>query len=139
MNRRHRHEEARKICQQKAIDERRVVYVGGIRASMLPSDLKERFSLFGKVEDCTVHIRSHGDNYGFVTYSNTDEAFAAIENASKLRHADEHPFDICFGGRRQFCKSDYADLDSSRAMDLASSGSLDFDTLLRRAQRGTRR
>ncbi|KAG1941744.1 peroxisome proliferator-activated receptor gamma coactivator-related protein [Pimephales promelas] len=53
-------EEARKLRQQKAIEERRVVYVGGIRGNMSPSDLKDRFSLFGKVEDCTIHIRSHG-------------------------------------------------------------------------------
>ncbi|KAA0707365.1 PGC-1-related coactivator [Triplophysa tibetana] len=139
LNRHHRQEEAHKMCQQKAIEERRVVYVGGIRGSMLPSDLKERFSLFGKVEDSTVHIRTHGDNFGFVTYYNTDDAFAAIENGSRLRRADEHPFDICFGGRRQFCKSDYADLDSSRDTNRASSDSLDFDTLLRQAQRGNRR
>ncbi|KAL0180540.1 hypothetical protein M9458_022946, partial [Cirrhinus mrigala] len=50
------------------------------------------------------------DNYGFVTYYNTDDAYAAIENGSKLRRPDELPFDICFGGRRQFCKSNYADL-----------------------------
>ncbi|XP_065115310.1 uncharacterized protein [Paramisgurnus dabryanus] len=139
MNRHNRNEEARKICQQKAIEERRVVYVGGIRRSMLPSDLKDRFSLFGEVEDCTIHLRSHRDNYGFVTYYNADDAFAAIENGSKLRRADERPFDICFGGRRQFCKSDYADLDSRKDDELTSSDSVDFDTLLRQAQRGTRR
>lgn len=50
------------------------------------------------------------DNYGFVTYYNRDDAYAAIENGSKLRRPDELPFDICFGGRRQFCKSNYADL-----------------------------
>lgn len=50
------------------------------------------------------------DNYGFITYYNTDDAFGAIENGSNLRRVDEHPFDICFGGRRQFCKSNYADL-----------------------------
>ncbi|XP_016105160.1 peroxisome proliferator-activated receptor gamma coactivator-related protein 1-like isoform X2 [Sinocyclocheilus grahami] len=132
-----RHEEARE--QQKAIEERRVVYVGGIRGSMSPSDLKDRFSLFGKVEDCAVHLRSHGDNYGFVTYHSTDDAYAAIESGGKLRRPDELPFDICFGGRRQFCKSNYADLDSSRDVDPTSRSrceSFDFDTLLKQAQRG---
>lgn len=38
------------------------------------------------------------------------DAFAAIDNGSKLRRPDELPFDLCFGGRRQFCNSDYADL-----------------------------
>ena len=44
------------------------------------------------------------DNYGFVTYRYAEEAFAAIESGHKLRQADEQPFDLCFGGRRQFCK-----------------------------------
>lgn len=52
----------------------------------------------------------HRDNYGFVTYYNTRDAFTAIENGSKLRKPDELPFDLCFGGRRQFCQSNYADL-----------------------------
>lgn len=52
----------------------------------------------------------HRDNYGFVTYYNTKDAFTAIENGSKLRKPDELPFDLCFGGRRQFCQSNYADL-----------------------------
>ncbi|CAM4731242.1 unnamed protein product [Leuciscus chuanchicus] len=134
-------EEARKLRQQKAIEERRVVYVGGVRGNMSPSDLKDRFSLFGKVEDCTIHIRSHGDNYGFVTYYSRDDAYAAIENGSKLRRSDELPFDICFGGRRQFCKSNYADLDSNRDVDGSSRSrceSFDFDTLLKQAQRQKR-
>lgn len=50
------------------------------------------------------------DNYGFVTYYDTKDAFAAIENGSKLRKPDELPFDLCFGGRRQFCQTSYADL-----------------------------
>lgn len=39
-----------------------------------------------------------------------DDAFAAIDNGGKLRRPDELPFDLCFGGRRQFCNSNYADL-----------------------------
>lgn len=54
-----------------------------------------------------LHFR---DNYGFVTYYNTKDAFTAIENGSKLRRPNELPFDLCFGGRRQFCKTSYADL-----------------------------
>lgn len=54
------------------------------------------------------------DHYGFVTFYNVKDAFAAIDNGSKLRRPDEKPFDLCFGGRRQFCPSDYADLGKSR-------------------------
>ncbi|XP_072516142.1 uncharacterized protein [Salminus brasiliensis] len=138
-----RWEEARRMRKQKAIEERRVVYVGRIRGTMTTDELRERFTLFGKIEDCTVHLRSRGDNYGFVTYYKKDDAFAAIENGAKLRQPDELPFDICFGGRRQFCRSNYADLDSNRDTDSTSGRSrcdaLDFDTLLKQAQRGAKR
>uniref|UniRef100_A0A1A7WJP0 Peroxisome proliferator-activated receptor gamma, coactivator-related 1 n=2 Tax=Iconisemion striatum TaxID=60296 RepID=A0A1A7WJP0_9TELE len=128
---------------EKAIEERRVVYVGRIRGSMTQRELKERFSLFGEVEECTLHFRDHGDNYGFVTYYDTKNAFTAIENGSKLRKPDELPFDLCFGGRRQFCQSTYSDLDSSRDYDsLKGKGkfhALDFDTLLKQAQQNLKR
>ncbi|XP_042358166.1 peroxisome proliferator-activated receptor gamma coactivator-related protein 1 [Plectropomus leopardus] len=128
---------------EKAIEERRVVYVGRIRGTMTQKELKERFSLFGEIEDCTLHFRDHGDNYGFVTYYDTKNAFTAIENGSKLRKPDELPFDLCFGGRRQFCKTNYADLDSSKEYDpLPGKGkfhALDFDTLLKQAKQNQRR
>lgn len=132
-----------KKCKEKAIEERRVVYVGRIRGTMTQKELRERFSFFGEIEECTLHFRDQGDNYGFVTYYDTKNAFMAIENGSKLRKSDELPFDLCFGGRRQFCKSNYADLDSSKDYD-SSSGkgkfqTLDFDTLLKQAKQNQRR
>lgn len=45
-----------------------------------------------------------------MTFYDTKDAFTAIENGSKLRKPDELPFDLCFGGRRQFCQSNYSDL-----------------------------
>ncbi|KAM9847607.1 peroxisome proliferator-activated receptor gamma coactivator-related protein 1 [Aulostomus maculatus] len=128
---------------EKAIEERRVVYVGRIRGTMTQRELKERFSYFGEIEECTLHFRDHGDNYGFVTYYNTKDAFTAIENGGKLRKPDELPFDLCFGGRRQFCQTSYSDLDSSREYDpLSGKGkfsALDFDTLLKQAQQKLKR
>lgn len=64
---------------------------------MTRSELKQRFSVFGEIEECTIHFRVQGDNYGFVTYRYAEEAFAAIESGHKLRQADEQPFDLCFG------------------------------------------
>lgn len=122
-----------------AQDERRVVYVGRICGSMTPDELRERFLQFGQVECVSLHFRETGfvctflspvswvfslpitpsasvssDHYGFVTFYNVTDAFAAIDNGSKLRRPDEKPFDLCFGGRRQFCPSDYTDLGKSR-------------------------
>ncbi|XP_016401027.1 peroxisome proliferator-activated receptor gamma coactivator-related protein 1-like isoform X1 [Sinocyclocheilus rhinocerous] len=132
-----------KRCKERAIEERRVVYVGRIRGSMTRKELKERFSFFGEIEECTVHFRENGDNYGFVTYYNKKDAFDAIENGSKLREQNELPFDLCFGGRRQFCKTSYADLDSNREYNPRPTkgkfDALDFDTLLKQAQRNLKR
>nr|XP_029496861.1 peroxisome proliferator-activated receptor gamma coactivator-related protein 1-like [Oncorhynchus nerka] len=133
-----------KRLKDKAIEERRVVYVGRIRETMTHKELKERFSLYGEIEECTLHLRGHGDNYGFVTYYDTKDAFTAIENGSKLRKPDELPFDLCFGGRRQFCKTSYADLDSNREYDPSAPvtgkfDALDFDTLLKQAQKSLKR
>lgn len=132
-----------KRLKEKAIEERRVVYVGRIRLTMTQKELKDRFSLFGEIEECTLHFRDHGDNYGFVTYYDTKNAFMAIEKGSKLRKPDELPFDLCFGGRRQFCKTNYADLDSSREYEpLPVKGkfhALDFDTLLKQAKQNQKR
>lgn len=120
-----------------------MVYVGRILGSMTQRELKERFSYFGEIEECTLHFREYGDNYGFVTYYSTSDAFRAIENGSKLRRADEAPFDLCFGGRRQFCQTTYADLDSSKDYEPLPSRNktlaLDFDTLLKQAQQKLRR
>ncbi|XP_041641730.1 peroxisome proliferator-activated receptor gamma coactivator-related protein 1 [Cheilinus undulatus] len=142
-SRRLRREQEIRIQKLKAIDERRVVYVGRICRSMTHDELRERFSQFGEVECVSLHFRDKGDHYGFVTFYNMEDAFAAIDNGGKLRRPDELPFDICFGGRRQFCNSDYADLDANRDADLSPAKSkfedLDFDSLLKQAQSGLKR
>ncbi|XP_040002111.1 peroxisome proliferator-activated receptor gamma coactivator-related protein 1-like isoform X2 [Xiphias gladius] len=138
-----RREHEIRIQKLKAIDERRVVYVGRIRRSMTHDELRERFSQFGEVECVSLHFRDRGDHYGFVTFYNMEDAFAAIDNGGKLRKADELPFDICFGGRRQFCSSNYSDLDANRDADLSPAKTrfedFDFDSLLKQAQRGLKR
>ncbi|XP_042286658.1 peroxisome proliferator-activated receptor gamma coactivator-related protein 1-like isoform X2 [Thunnus maccoyii] len=142
-SRRLRREHEMRIQKLKAIDERRVVYVGRISRAMTHDELRERFSQFGDVECVSLHFRDRGDHYGFVTFYNMEDAFAAIDNGGKLRRPDELPFDICFGGRRQFCKSNYADLDANRDAEESPARSrfedLDFDSLLKQAQRGLKR
>ncbi|XP_065454234.1 peroxisome proliferator-activated receptor gamma coactivator 1-alpha isoform X4 [Chrysemys picta bellii] len=129
---------------QKAIEERRVMYVGKIRADTTRTELRDRFEVFGEIEECTVHLRDDGDSYGFITYRYTCDAFAALENGYTLRRSNEPDFELYFCGRKQFCKSNYADLDSnSDDFDPASTkskyDSLDFDSLLKEAQRSLRR
>ncbi|XP_067379674.1 peroxisome proliferator-activated receptor gamma coactivator 1-alpha isoform X5 [Channa argus] len=125
-------------------EERRVVYVGRLRSDCTRTELKRRFEVFGEIEECAVNLRDDGDNFGFITYRYTCDAFAALENGHTLRRSNEPQFELCFGGQKQFCKSHYTDLDShSDDFDPASTkskyDSMDFDSLLREAQCSLRR
>ncbi|KAM4707730.1 peroxisome proliferator-activated receptor gamma coactivator 1-alpha [Discoglossus pictus] len=129
---------------QKAIEERRVIYVGKMRPNITRTELRARFEVFGEIEECTVNLRDDGDCYGFITYRYTCDAFAALENGYTLRRSNEPDFELCFCERKQFCKSNYADLDSnSDDFDPASTkskyDSMDFDSLLKEAQISLRR
>ncbi|KAM4808564.1 peroxisome proliferator-activated receptor gamma coactivator 1-alpha [Rhinophrynus dorsalis] len=129
---------------QKAIEEQRVIYVGKMRPNISRTELRARFEVFGEIEECTVNLRDDGDCYGFITYRYTCDAFAALENGYTLRRSNEPDFELCFCERKQFCKSNYADLDSnSDDFDPASTkskyDSMDFDSLFKEAQRSLRR
>ncbi|XP_069058271.1 peroxisome proliferator-activated receptor gamma coactivator 1-alpha isoform X1 [Pleurodeles waltl] len=129
---------------QKAIEERRVIYVSKIRPDTSRAELRDRFEVFGEIEECTVNLRDDGDSYGFITYRYTCDAFAALGNGYTLRRSNEPDFELYFCGHKQFCKSNYADLDSnSDDFDPASTkskyDSMDFDSLLKEAQRSLRR
>ncbi|XP_076828516.1 peroxisome proliferator-activated receptor gamma coactivator 1-alpha isoform X6 [Brachyhypopomus gauderio] len=136
--------EQRESQWKQAMEERRVLYVGRLRADSTRSELKSRFEVFGEIVECAVNLRPDGDNFGFITYRSTCDAFAALENGHTLRRANEPHFELRFGRQKQFCKSDYADLDShSDDFDPASTkskyDSMDFDSLLREAQCSLRR
>ncbi|XP_050049130.1 uncharacterized protein [Dermacentor andersoni] len=125
----------RRIPDQK--EERRVIYVGNIPEGTTRLALRERFARFGHIEEVSVHFRDHGDNYGFVTFLRGSDAYEAVE------HGNDDPklprFDLCFGGRRQFCRTNWADLDSQyeRYYYIQREphvNNLDFDSLLQAAK-----
>ncbi|XP_048365054.1 peroxisome proliferator-activated receptor gamma coactivator 1-alpha isoform X2 [Sphaerodactylus townsendi] len=129
---------------QKAIEEQRVIYVGKIGPDITRAELRDRFEVFGEIEECTVNLQDNGDSYGFITYRYTCDAFAALENGYTLRRSSEPGLELYFCGHKQFCKSNYADLDSnSDDFDPASTkskyDSMDFDSLFKEAQRSLRR
>ncbi|KAK6177996.1 hypothetical protein SNE40_012843 [Patella caerulea] len=122
---------------ERQIRERRIVYVGRIPDSYTKRDLKKRFDRFGEIENVSTHFREAGDNYGFVTFAYTCDAYAAIEKGNAV--PGELQFELCFGGRRQFCDTEYADLDGKaddedmfQPMQPKAPVS-DFDELLRQA------
>ncbi|CAD5121990.1 DgyrCDS10443 [Dimorphilus gyrociliatus] len=104
--------EERKKKKLDQIRERRIVYVGRLPRTFTKKDLRKNFEQFGKIERCSIHIRECGDNYGFVIFFSREAAFNAVEKASSCEGMEK--FDICFGGRRQFCTAEYADLDGNK-------------------------
>jgi len=97
----------------RQVEERRVIYVGRIDEGTTKADLRTRFQQFGSIVDISVHFRERGDNYGFVTFAFKADAYKAVE------HGNDDPklprYDLCFGGRRAFCKQRYSDLDGQQA------------------------
>ncbi|XP_049958602.1 formin-J isoform X4 [Schistocerca serialis cubense] len=129
---------------QRQVEERRVIYVGRIDEGTSKAQLRKRFEVFGPIIDISVHFREHGDNYGFVTYMYKKDAYEAVEHGNDDPHLPQ--YDLCFGGRRAFCKTRYADLDGlatsndsvgqfpARGPNVKSRQEDSFDLLLREAQ-----
>jgi peroxisome proliferator-activated receptor gamma coactivator-related protein 1 len=122
-------------------EKRRIVYVGRIPRSLTALKLRKIFEQFGEITNCSVHFREHGDNYGFVTFAHSTDAGLAVEHGTSVAGCEK--FDICFGGRRQFCKDEYADLDGKTVVEeelmpfISTSkdeDDVDFDCLLRVAK-----
>ncbi|XP_033109762.1 uncharacterized protein LOC117111011 [Anneissia japonica] len=133
--------------QEQEWEDRRVLYVGNISEGTTRRDISCRFSKFGDITRITLHFRDKGDNYCFVTFAYTCDAYAAVE------FGNEDPsfpkYEICFGGRRNFCRTSYADLDNMHREEeelkygyngsveptrtRSSSKETDFDALLKQA------
>lgn len=109
------------------------MYVGKISESSSRASIRKRFEAFGPIEEISVHFRDRGDNYGFVTFASKKDAYRAIEHGND--DPNQEKVDLCFGGRRAFCKEKYSDLDSLNDKD-DGGGKFDFDALLRQARAG---
>ncbi|GFO24714.1 peroxisome proliferator-activated receptor gamma coactivator-related protein 1 [Plakobranchus ocellatus] len=127
---------AREEEKVKAMEERRVVYVGKIPETYTKRQLYQRFQCFGEIKEVKLNFREHGDNYGFVTFAYACDAIAAKEKGNNIEGVPK--FDLCFGGRRRFCPDQYADLDGNREieeeyapMPKSMAEELDYAALLR--------
>lgn len=125
----------------RQVEERRVVYVGKISEGTTRADLRQRFEVFGPILEVSLHFRDSGDNYGFVTFKYKNDAYEAIERGND--DPDCPKVDLCFGGRRNFCKEKYSDLDyippSAYNDGYSSSAVNDFDSLLQKARAGLKK
>ncbi|XP_023237497.1 uncharacterized protein LOC111636470 [Centruroides sculpturatus] len=118
----------------KQLEERRVVYVGNIPKETTRTQLLERFGKFGPIQEITLHFKEHGENYGFITFHNRTDAYKAIDCGNDNYSLPK--LHLSFGGRRQFCKSRYSDLDSQftigeEQFSNQDHSNMDFDSLLK--------
>uniref|UniRef100_A0A1Q3EZU6 Putative peroxisome proliferator-activated receptor gamma coactivator-related protein 1 n=1 Tax=Culex tarsalis TaxID=7177 RepID=A0A1Q3EZU6_CULTA len=89
--------------------ERKIVYVGRLESALKRDDLKRKFMQYGRIKQVTLHYKESGAKYGFVTFEKPQDAYKAIDSSSKDPNLAE--YDVSFGGRRAFCRTEYADLD----------------------------
>lgn len=89
--------------------ERKIVYVGRLEPALKRDDLKRKFMQYGRIKQVTLHYKESGAKYGFVTFEKPQDAYKAIDSSSTDPNLTV--YDVSFGGRRAFCRTEYADLD----------------------------
>uniref|UniRef100_A0A8C5MVP5 PPARG coactivator 1 beta n=1 Tax=Leptobrachium leishanense TaxID=445787 RepID=A0A8C5MVP5_9ANUR len=128
---------------EKAIDEGRVIYIRNLSNTISTNELKRRFEVFGEITECYVLNRSKGDKYGFITYRCSEDAAMSLKKGASLRKRNEPSFHLSYGGIRHLFWTKYNDLDSnaesSPALIKSKYESMDFDSLLKEAQRSLHR
>lgn len=108
--------------------ERKIVYVGRLEPGLNREELKRKFIQYGRIKQVTLHYKESGAKYGFVTFEKPQDAYKAIDCSGKDPVLSE--YDVSFGGRRAFCRTEYADLDGELSHDqeplpyIAPDGSL---------------
>nr|XP_040240637.2 serine-rich adhesin for platelets [Anopheles coluzzii] len=102
--------------QRRAISpERNIVYVGRLESTTRKEDLQQKFQPYGKIVKITLHMKANGSRYGFVTFEKPQHAYDAID--ARGTDPNLRNYDVSFGGRRAFCRTQYADLDGELSND----------------------
>uniref|UniRef100_A0A182MR16 RRM domain-containing protein n=1 Tax=Anopheles culicifacies TaxID=139723 RepID=A0A182MR16_9DIPT len=114
---RHRYHSREHLSQHRRTisPERKIVYVGRLENTTRKEDLQQKFQPYGKIVKITLHLKANGSRYGFVTFEKPQHAYDAIDACGtdpNLRN-----YDVSFGGRRAFCRTQYADLDGEVSND----------------------
>ncbi|KAE8614767.1 hypothetical protein XENTR_v10008298 [Xenopus tropicalis] len=129
---------------EKAVGEGRLIYIRNLSNSISANELKRRFEVFGEITECRVLLKSRGEKYGFITYRHSEHAALALQKGASLRKRSEPPLHLSYGGLRHFFWTKYNDLDSnavepSSTVKKSKYESMDFDSLLKEAQRSLHR
>ncbi|KAG8439304.1 hypothetical protein GDO86_005502 [Hymenochirus boettgeri] len=129
---------------EKAIIEGRMIYIRNLSNSISANELKRRFEVFGEIIECSVLSKNRGEKYGFITYQYPEHAALSLKKGASLRKRNEPSFHLSYGGLKHFFRTKYTDLDSnavepSKPLKKSKYESMDFDSLLKEAQRSLHR
>ncbi|XP_056430720.1 peroxisome proliferator-activated receptor gamma coactivator 1-beta isoform X2 [Hyla sarda] len=129
---------------QNAIDEGRLICIRNLSGSISANELKRRFEVFGEMTECLILSRRRGEKYGLITYRFHEDAALSLKKGPSLRKRNEPLFQMSYGGLGHFFWTKYTDLDSNAAepsttVMKSKYKSMDFDSLLKEAQRSLHR
>ncbi|XP_068128977.1 peroxisome proliferator-activated receptor gamma coactivator 1-beta isoform X2 [Hyperolius riggenbachi] len=138
------HLSQRQIQRRREKDEGRVIVIRNLSSSINANELKRRFEVFGEITECQVLSKSRGEKLGFITYRQSEHAALSLKRGASLRKRNEPSFYMSDGGSRHLFWTKYLDLDSnaeetSSAVMKSKYESMDFDSLLKEAQRSLHR
>nr|XP_006632146.1 PREDICTED: peroxisome proliferator-activated receptor gamma coactivator 1-beta-like [Lepisosteus oculatus] len=113
----------------KANDECRVFYIHNLPSGITQTMLRRRFEAFGEPDECKVIIKNN-ERCGVITYRQAESG------PGPHRRREQSGF----GGLRRFCRKRYIDLDEAGPGPVKSKyDAMDFDTLLKEAQKSLHR
>uniref|UniRef100_A0A8C1X8Q6 Peroxisome proliferator-activated receptor gamma, coactivator 1 beta n=1 Tax=Cyprinus carpio TaxID=7962 RepID=A0A8C1X8Q6_CYPCA len=121
-----------KYGQENDVNKYQVIYIHNLPSSVTQSMLRKRFEAFGRPEDCKVVIKNE-ERCGVITLRPT-------QNGQTSRHRWDSLGPSGGSGSRRFGRKRYIDLDEAGPGPVKSKyDALDFDALLKEAQRSLHR
>ncbi|XP_056106313.1 peroxisome proliferator-activated receptor gamma coactivator 1-beta isoform X2 [Rhinichthys klamathensis goyatoka] len=121
-----------KCGQENDVNKCQVIYIHNLPSSVTQSMLRKRFEAFGLPEDCKVVIKTD-ERCGVITLRPT-------QNGQTSRHRWDSLGPSGGNGSRRFGRKRYIDLDEAGPGPVKSKyDALDFDALLKEAQRSLHR
>ncbi|KAJ8282144.1 hypothetical protein COCON_G00046630 [Conger conger] len=116
----------------KANEDCRVFYIHNLPGGITQAMLRRRFEAFGEPDDCKI-ITKNNERCGVIT-------FLGPPSGQGQRRRRDLPLQNARNSPRRFCRKRYIDLDEAGPGPVKSKyDALDFDTLLKEAQRSLHR
>ncbi|KAJ8394015.1 hypothetical protein AAFF_G00053590 [Aldrovandia affinis] len=115
----------------KSNEDCRVFYIHNLPGGVTQSMLRRRFEAFGEPEDCKIIVKND-ERCGVIT-------FLRPPSGQGQRRRRDPPTQNAGSSPRRFCRKRYIDLDEGPGPVKSKYDALDFDTLLKEAQRSLHR